>query len=443
VKWHVHSLPSRFLFLAAVFILCALIGPTGGFNAANADIDLDGFEDFAPPRRDSPSKDEEGLFAFPIYTHVPGVGSTVGFGFLRSKIFQTKANALAAATVGDSSLFAGGITDVNAFSEHLFFNFFAYATKIPFQLYARGKASTEDGFTNLLRQEYGATAEAKLRYFGRRVEATAMIAPSRLRTAGASLPDGTRFSNNDNNEVSTLGTTLRFQVDLTDDDQDPRHGAKFQFIYHRSDLRDDLHSQYGSLNAFATGYVPVKSRGVLAFHLFRSSAIVAEQNNRSDADIRAGIGLGCAEVSGADAQVKCKEAEDRRVTERAAENRYGTAALLGGPTQLRGYPIGRFRGSQSLMYAAEFRQNLGEENVMFDYGFIHGMRSLLQVAPFIELGAATDPPETVETAPLHTAYGIGFRMGFSGTLLRLDVGTSNEGPEFTFFVGYPWDLSIL
>ena len=413
------------------------------FAQARADVEVEMFEDYAPGRRESPSKNEEGFLAFPVYTHVPGVGSTVGVGFLSRRLFQTKANALAAAMVGDTSVIAGGITDINILAENLHFNFYGYATRLPFQLYARGKASGRDEYSNLFRQEYGLTAEASLRFFGRRLEFNFMVAPSRLKNVGASAADGTRFSNYDNNEVPTLGSTLKAVLDLTDDDHDPHNGAKFQLLYHRSDVQDDFHSRYGSLNAFATGYLPVFSHGSLAFHFFRSAAIVSDQNNRTPDELRAGIGFNCADVQGTDAQAKCNEAQDRRVAERVAENRYGTSGLLGGPTQLRGYPIGRFRGSQSLMYALELRQNIGEENVAFDYGFIRGVRSALQVAPFLELGAVTDPPETIETAPLHANAGVGFRLGFSGTILRADIGVSSEGPQFTFFLGYPWDISIL
>jgi hypothetical protein len=36
-------------------------------------------------------------------------------------------------------------------------------------------------------------------------------------------------------------------------------------------------------------------------------------------------------------------------------------------------------------------------------------------------------------------YGVGVRLGFSGALVRADLGIGSEGSQFTFFFGYPWE----
>jgi hypothetical protein len=396
-----------------------------------------------PDRRENPTRAQQGFLAFPIYTHVPGIGSTIGAGVLSSHVFKTQANIVGVATTGDSNFIAAGLTEVHILSENLYFNFYGYATRIPFQLYDRGDASNQDQFVNLLRREYGATAEASLHFWERRFQLNMMVAPSRLTNLWASSPDGAVFSNRDNTEAGTLGSTVRAQLDFTDDDLDPRRGGKLQMVYHRCDTYDSSHSKYDSWNAFATAYIPVLKSSTWAFNVFRSWSTVIDELHTSEADLRASMTLNCGLIEDPGTRTNCQAAEDRRVKERVAENKYGTAALLGGPTQLRGYPIGRFRGSQSILYATEFRWNITDENTPFDFGFFSGARSVVQIAPFIELGTSVDPPEIVENAPLHATYGVGFRLGFSGTILRADAGMSKEGPEFTFFFGYPWDLSIL
>lgn len=412
--------------------------------SAAAESSLSSFvPDFIPDRRPSPSKEKEGHLAFPIYTHVPGIGSTFGFGFLFNNLMHTSTKALGAVTGGDSNLAAFGITEVHVLSKNVFFNFFGYSTRIPFQLYERGGGSSADDYVNLVRKEYGATADLNLNFWERRLQFNFMVAPSRLRVLSARSPDGARFNNSDGNEVGTLGTTARLQLDLTDEDLDPRKGAKFQLIYHGSDVHDAYHSRYYSLSTNVSAFVPVGKASTWGFNVFRSWSGVWDRNTKTAEELRQNLGLNCGMFDDAETRTKCQESEDLRVRERLSENQYGTAGLLGGPTQLRGFPIGRFRGSQSILYATEFRWNLTDENTPFDFGFIRGTRSLLQIAPFLELGASVDPPQTVETAPLHAAYGIGFRMGFSGALLRADIGMSSEGPQFTFFCGYPWDLSIL
>lgn len=403
----------------------------------------DSHESIIPARRASPTKTENGFLAFPIYTHVPGIGSTFGFGLMANNLASTRTNALGAIAGGDMSAAAFGITEVHLVPNNVVMNFYAYSTAIPFQLFERGGESGANQHVNLLRREYGATAELNLHFWERRIQLNSMVAPSRLRVASARTPDRAILDNRDTNEYPTLSTTLRFQLDLTDDDQDPRRGLKLQVIRHQSDVFDGWHSRYASVSGMATLFVPVGRASTWAFNVFRSSAEVLERNTASIDQLRERLGFNCSGVADPQTRATCESSEDLRVRERFNQNRYGTAALLGGPTQLRGYPVGRMRGSQTLFYASEFRWNVTDEATNFDFGFIRGARSLLQIAPFYELGAASDPPNSVESAKLHAVYGVGFRMGFSGALVRADVGIGEEGPQFTFFFGYPWDLSIL
>ena len=119
-------------------------------------------------------------------------------------------------------------------------------------------------------------------------------------------------------------------------------------------------------------------------------------------------------------------------------NRNGTSTSLGGDSRLRSYPGGRYQGAHTLYYSAEFRWNLTEETTPFDYFVWKDVRTNMQVAFFYENGTVAETK--AELGDIYrSSYGAGFRMmTASGTIIRFDLATGQEGTQPTIFVGYPF-----
>lgn len=371
---------------------------------------------------------------------MPGIGSTYGAGFLANNIFGTRAGITGVESVGDTNTTILGLTEAHLIKDHVVMDYYLYATKIPFQIYDRGGLGDPNSYFNSVNKEYGGSVEVDLNYWERRIQFNTQLGTSRLQYQTVAGPDGTGYSHTDSSEFATFNPTLRFLLDLTDDNVDPRKGIKIQLIRDQTVLYDGMHSRFANYYGIATAYVPILSSSTWAFNIFRSSAVMESQNNLSAAQLESGMGLSCPNTDPT-SLANCQNVDAHRIQERLTENQYGTAGMLGGPEELRGFPLNRFHGSQTLFYATEFRWNIFDSSRPIDLGFASGTISVLQIAPFYEIGAVSDPPAAIEQAPMRASYGVGFRASFSGSLVRADIGMSNEGPQFTFFVGYPWDMS--
>lgn len=403
---------------------------------------LAGCASLVPERRENPAKFEYGSMLFPVYSHIPGIGSTYGVGGTATNIFGTRAQVVGVAAGGDTDLTVLGLNEVHLVQDMVAANFYLYSTKIPFQIFDRGIASDPENYLYSINKEYGGSVEFETFFWDRRIELHAQFGASRLQYESLQSADEATYTNHDRSEFDSFNPTLRLVVDLTDDNVDPRVGIRASIIRDQTILYDGLHSRYSTLYGILTGYIPIFSRSTWAFNVFRSSAAMEWQNPASAGQLKRSLALNCDNMIDPTALANCRDDEARRVQDRLLENEYGTAGNLGGPSQLRGFPLSRFRGSQSLFYATEIRFNLLDGDRKFDFGSISGTATSLQIAPFYEIGTVSDPPQTIEQTPFRSSYGIGFRLGFSGALVRADIGFSDEGTEWTFFLGYPWDMSI-
>lgn len=399
------------------------------------------FMDWVPARREAPSDTAYGFLAFPIYSHLPGIGSTYGGGVLARNILGTRTNLLAAGTFGDLTVLTLALTEIHLIKDHLIFGSYIYDAQVPYPTYDRGSQAFKDGYFYNTIQTYGGATTLEFHTLERRIQILAQVGSGRL-AERVRERGGLRFTNVDRSEFQGFSHMLRARLDLTDQILDPRRGVRLDLLHSESDYFDGNHSRSYTLSAYGSGYVPVGTASTVVFNFARASAHVYDTNTKSEAQLKQDIGLNCAGYSDLNERSSCQQTEARRVRERLDENRYGTVPTLGGSNQLRGFPSGRARGAESIFYGTEWRWNLSDESTPFDHTFIRGVRSTIQAAFFYEAGAASDPPQSVlDVAPLQT-FGIGFRYGFSGTLVRADLGFSAEGPQFTFFFGYPWEPSV-
>ena len=121
-----------------------------------------------------------------------------------------------------------------------------------------------------------------------------------------------------------------------------------------------------------------------------------------------------------------------------AANRYGTASGLGGVSRLRAFPQGRFKGARTRFFGTEFRWNLTDESVPFNFYLIKDVRTSFQLAFFNEKATIAET-----TKELGNAWRSSTRMGFrmvtaSGMVFRIDAGKGEEGANVNFFFDYPW-----
>ena len=73
----------------------------------------------------------------------------------------------------------------------------------------------------------------------------------------------------------------------------------------------------------------------------------------------------------------------------------------------------------------------------FNWVVMKDVFTSVQFAFFYELG--TVAPDTGSLwENFRDSYGIGARAVLRSLIIRADLGLSNEGSEFTFFVGYPF-----
>jgi hypothetical protein len=87
--------------------------------------------------------------------------------------------------------------------------------------------------------------------------------------------------------------------------------------------------------------------------------------------------------------------------------------------------------------------NLNDAKQPFDLLFVKGVKTGIQFALFGGMGAASDDRNALNQLRMAESYGAGFRLVFSGAVLRLDVARGEEGSEYNLFFGYPWDMTAL
>ncbi len=396
---------------------------------------------WAPQRRDSFASREYGHFFFPVATNVPGVGSAFGGGLVLNNIQDTTLRIQSVVTIGDVSTAVVSLSGLGSPDSGFSADGALYSTHIPFRVYARGNfALAKDYFTQSV-TEAGGTLFLHENIWQKRIGFHLQLGASRIRTAQVIGPDGDRYVNKDDSGAASLGSTLSFLLDLTDNALDPKRGWRLELIRDETTIFDGLHARFASYDLNTSIYLPMGKKSTLAFNYFLGGAGLISKNTRTENDLHNELSLNCNSISDPELNNKCSATENLRVAERLSENDYGSASGLGAPMQMRSFPLGRFHGSKTEFASSELRLNFGEENSHFDFGFLSGTLMTMQLALFADFGHVAEYDENLLRTPWRSSYGAGFRLGFSGSFIRADIGVGNEGSQLTFFVGYPWGLS--
>ena len=424
----IHCVGAVRRFVLAACLLCA---PASAVFAAEPTSD-----DLSAPdrRRDQFAKDF-GYAAFPYPYRLPGIGSGLSFAAGAFNIADTYTDAYGIVFGGDVKGGAAGVGDIHLVPRTLILDFgYSSISKAAFRSYAqRGMNTGKDDFRLI---EVGDTE-----YYGARMTAT--FYDRRFETFGAWYQGASRVKSirdKDGNVIIEAQdpprdrghtTLLGARLDLTDDYSDPRRGLRLDVTRTQSPPRGSG-PDYFVMDYNTTGYVPFGARDTLVLNLLRSDAFVTRQGETDPTALQQQLNLPCG------ADPSCNEF----IATTIAHNRFGTATSLGGFSRLRSYPQGRYNGTHTLFFGAEYRWNLTDERTPFDIFVMKSVRTSIQLALFYETGVTSDTrSDLYERKNMRDSYGGGLRIvTASGVVLRADLAHGKEGISTAIFIGYPWEL---
>jgi hypothetical protein len=422
-------------------MLCLSIALVPAASAGDEPADSgDAMPSYLADRRKEQFETSFAYAAFPLPYALPGIGSGLSFVGAAMNIANTYTDAYGIVYGGDVEGAAIGVGDIHIVPRTLIADVgFGAVSKASIQNYReRGMNADKDNYLLIDVDDS--------EYFGGRVTATFL--ERRIEMYGAWYGGASKLSSirdkDGNVIVEAQGasrqrfhtTVLGARLDLTDDYDDPRRGARLALTRSASPPSDSG-PDYAVMDYNLTAYLPLGSRNTWAFNYLRSDAIVTSKGETDPVIIQDRQGINCSDPALTPQQQQyCTDAVNLIV----ANNTYGTATSLGGFNHLRSYSQGRFRGAHTVFYGSEFRWNLTEEARPFDFFIMKDIRTSLQLAAFYEIGSTADLRDDVGKT-WRSSYGIGLRMiTASGVVFRGDVADGHDGIATAIFIGYPWEL---
>ena len=380
---------------------------------------------------------EPSYLLFPLPYSLPGIGEGFFLTGLAGNIAESHADVFAIVATGDVEGQFLGLEDIHIVSETLILNtFFQNITKAQVNNYStRGMDSDPDDYKLVELSSVKTTGVTlTLTLFERQFEVFAGQSTQEVEVPYIRDQQGNIIAEfTPPYRSESVSTFVGASVDYTDDRQDPRKGIRTSLIRSEAPQDDPDEAEYFVRDFTLTGYIPIGKISTLVLHYFQSDANVTRQGNTDEEALRDELGFGCAATD-----QQCLDAEQEVINRFLPERRNGTSASLGGRSQLRSYPGGRFSGAHTVFYAAEFRWNLSEEVTPFDYFIWKDVRTGVQVAFFAETGSVGETRDEVGDT-FASSYGAGVRLvSGSGYVYRADIATGDEGSESSFFFSYPF-----
>ncbi|MCH8883139.1 MAG: hypothetical protein IIA41_06530 [SAR324 cluster bacterium] len=111
--------------------------------------------------------------------------------------------------------------------------------------------------------------------------------------------------------------------------------------------------------------------------------------------------------------------------------------VAGGSLPLRGYPANRWRDRFGVFHALEFRYT-DPSQIRLDFFLARGILEGIQYALFYEVGQVSPESGGLLYEDMKVSYGAGIRALFDAIVLRLDVATSDEGPQTHLTIDQPF-----
>ncbi len=387
-------------------------------------------------RRDQFMK-EPAHYLVPVPISYPGIGEGFAAIGVNANAHDSYNDYAVFVLGGDFEGFGGVATDMHLIEKTLIAEVaFEKLNKVAiFSYNGRGMDNHKDDY-NVFELDDVESTTARLRgtFQNRMFELQALMVNHEVHMSALRDKDGNLIRDTRNSEmIEQQYLMFGFQFDWTDDYQDPRKGIRYDISRWEGNESTSGSPDYYQLEHNLTAYIPIGRISTWAFNYFRSDAYVERVGETDFATVAARMDLDCSGLSGAQ-QLQCQQA----VYNTIAHNRYGTAASMGGPSRLRSYPEGRYKGAHTLFYGTEFRWNITEEFRPFDIGIAQDIRTGVQLSAFWETASVADEKDKLGDI-WRDSYGVGLRLIMtSGIVFRMEVASGDEGENIVMFFNYPW-----
>lgn len=396
--------------------------------------------EFNPKRRRSQFSLDPGHFVYPMVADIPGMGTAYGVGGTAVNLFKTDIDVTGFHLRGDFDTTGLAILNLHLLPRFLILDFGHYLFRASTQVFGRGIDSGKDDYILPETEGRASVGQLTLTLFDRKLEAYTRYSFAKQSITKVRDAQGKEFENVDTSEFKFSRLAYGIKIDLTDDKIDPRNGVRFETeINDVLDKASDT-SDYYTMNTNLSAFVPIRKSSTWGFNIFNSRTLIKNTASTDPQYLKEKMGLSCERISDPDLKSQCLVAETKLINERMAINRYGQATSLGGTQRLRSFPNGRFTAGNALFAGTEFRLNLTDERTFIDYYILKGVRTNIQLALFAETGTVVEQEKDYLKSDLKHSYGAGFRLCFSGVILRFDGATGNEGFQMQMFLDYPWNL---
>ena len=378
-------------------------------------------------------------FGYPIAGSIPNVQEFYGAGVTVSGLAGSETDITLLRLTGDAKQFDNKdfnmhifiLTDLPVYQNYLTLShYYLDIENIGVAKGQRGINSDKDKFRYFLANNTLINyTELSLNFYDYQIEFYYAIASAKTDPYGIVDENDVFFKLNTsdlNSGKTPSGYRAGIIIDDTDHRRDPQIGYRFQWE------RYNLPSSSPDTSAFyqddfnTTGYIPLSPDKILVLNHFFSKATVTKEGIVDINQYQCGN------------QVDCDQSIlDELYQQRVADAKYGQATTLGGTNRLRGYPSFRFYDTYSNFFGAELRWYTMQNETPFNWVIMKDVFTSLQFAFFYETGTVA-----AESSQLFNhfrqSYGIGARAVLKSLIIRTDLGFSDEGSEFVFFVGYPF-----
>jgi hypothetical protein len=392
---------------------------------------------FAFDRRKPQFLDEPSYLILPLPWSIPGIGSGIMLTGLVGNIGETNMDIFALKVFGDAEGNIIGIDELFIYPETIYINaFYQDLSKAVVQNFEkRGMDTEKDEFNYIeLDKVLSKSASVTLTLFDRRLELFGTTESQEIRIPRIRDSKGNIISEfSPSYESESRSTSYGATIDYTDDRQDARKGVRLTSLMKSTPADSERDPEFYTINNSLSFFIPIGEISTIAMNYFASDAHVSRHGETDETMIKQQLGFNCDSNDQA-----CLEAELEILDMFVSMRKYGTSSSLGGDTRMRAYPQGRFSGAHTRYYGIEYRWNIAEDVVPFDFWVWQDVASGFQLSLFYENGAVEDLEDDLSENS-RSDYGIGFRMvSASGYVYRADWAVGDEGAALSMMFNYPW-----
>ena len=415
--------------MTRLWLLLCLLLPTTAFSY-----------EFPPDRAIREADKELGGMVASLPGCVEGIGGALPIAGLISNFYKsTDLVLIKTLAKGDIEATVVQLQKFPIIDEKLFFKVLYYDWDISLLNYDRGIQSGKYDYYQTFENTKNSTINLQYKLYNQRLEIQIGYSTGEATISKIFNNDEKQFSNIQSPSRSWIDHIIGTQIDLTDNNLDPREGVRFGLLHSATNYGLVELSDYDVNSLNLTTYIPFLGSDTLLINAFQSRSYISEYGLTEENTLSNKFGLGC------DLEIQeevCRDVENRRTKYWLERNRFGKASGLGGINRMRAYSQGRFYAGNSSNYVLEYRHNFSEKQNPINWIILGGVRTVLQASFFYELGSVSDEISELHTN-MKTSFGVGFRAIISGLIYRFDLAKGDDGIVPTLFINYPLSLGTL